>query len=232
MQHIFITGTSAGLGHGLAQAYLDRGARVYGLSRRAISFDGDYHHIQADLGEPSTLPNALASLLQHVEALDVVVLNGAILGRIGDMSEVSVDDLERLMRVNVWANKAMLDWLFDTLTVRQVIGLSSGASIKGERGWGAYSISKAALNMLLKIYAHERPDCHFTALAPGLVASEMQESIKDLDDPRFPSLERLRAARGTEAMPSPADLGPRIAQIIADELQKHPSGGFVDIRKI
>ena len=59
----------------------------------------------------------------------------------------------------------------------------------------------------------------------------MQAYISGLpEDERFPTVDRLKAARGTEAMPSPDELVPRMVEVFG-KLFGQPSGSFVDIRK-
>ncbi|MGE9291299.1 MAG: SDR family NAD(P)-dependent oxidoreductase, partial [Puniceicoccales bacterium] len=154
------------------------------------------------------------------------------LGEIRDMKDSPLEDLRDTMEVNVWANKWILDLLFDSaFSVKQVIGISSGASHSGSRGWNGYSLSKAALNMLMKLYAGERPETHFTALAPGLIDSGMQDYLTNLPaDDRFAPLEILKAAKGTEKMPDGRTCAEKIVRLLP-EILKRESGGFADIRK-
>ncbi|MBT5707324.1 MAG: SDR family NAD(P)-dependent oxidoreductase, partial [Verrucomicrobia bacterium] len=118
------------------------------------------------------------------------------------------------------------------LPIAQVVAVSSGASVNGNRGWGGYSISKAALNMLVKLYASERQDIHFCALAPGLVDTDMQEHIRTLpDDTPFPSVARLKEASGTDAMPDPQTAGRSFLETVDRLPGLIESGSFADIRK-
>ena len=74
------------------------------------------------------------------------------------------------MKINVWSNKVICDWLLKSIPeIYQIVFMSSGAAVNGNRGWGSYSLSKATLNMLAKLYAAEAKQTHFSALAPGLV---------------------------------------------------------------
>jgi NAD(P)-dependent dehydrogenase (short-subunit alcohol dehydrogenase family) len=137
------------------------------------------------------------------------------------------------MEINVWANKVLLDGLLSAQrSVGQVIGISSGASINGHRGWNGYSLSKASLNMLIALYADEFPDTHFTALAPGLIDTAMQDYLTQLPvDPRYEPLERLKSAKGTELMPSPAQCAKRLISLFPKLLQLS-SGAYRDIRQL
>jgi len=235
--HIFITGNSSGLGRSFTEHYLSRGAHVYGLSRRGCrGLVGRLHDIRCDLDQLEKIPAALGSLLDGVGRLDTVILNAGVLGEIRDLHDTPVKDLERVMQINVWANKAVLDYLLaQRIEVGQIVLISSGAAVKGGKGWGAYALSKATLNMLTQLYAHEFPRSHLTALAPGLIDTAMQDYLcdeKTLDGEQYPSLKRLRAARGSDAMPQPEEAAARIVASLDLIRERFPSGGFVDIRDL
>ena len=97
------------------------------------------------------------------------------------------------MEINLWANKELIDTLHKHAQVKQIVGMSSGAAVNGSKGWGAYSLSKAALNMLLNVYAKEMPETHFTALAPGVIHTPMvQHILENVNDEVYPSARRLK----------------------------------------
>jgi benzil reductase ((S)-benzoin forming) len=235
-KNVFITGVSSGLGLALAEAYLDSGARVYGLSRRAPAGPVDregFHFAPVDLSRLEEVELAVERLLQGVRRLDLVLLNAGMLGAIGDMAETPLEEMRRIMDVNLWANKPVLDAVFSQdRQVDQVVAVSSGAAVNGSRGWNAYSLSKAALNMMMKLYAAERPQTHFSALAPGLVDTGMQEAMRALPaDARFPTVDRLKKAAGTEDMPDPATAALRVMEAVP-RLRALKSGEFQDIRAL
>jgi NAD(P)-dependent dehydrogenase (short-subunit alcohol dehydrogenase family) len=110
--------------------------------------------------------------------------------------------------------------------------ISSGASVLGNRGWSGYSLSKAALNMLARLYSHEFPGTHISALAPGIIDTSMMEHLcKEADATRFPALQRLREARGTPAMPTPETAARQVIEVLP-LLRERPSGAFIDIREL
>ncbi len=234
-QSVFITGNSGGLGYGLTAEYLSRGYEVYGLSRRGCTgIDTKaLHDVRCDLSRASAIVPALESLLGEVSRLNLVFLNAGVLGDIRDITETPLADILRVMDINVWANKIILDWLHAReLGIEQIVLISSGAAVKSHKGWGAYSLSKATLNMLSQLYAPEYPDTHLCALAPGLVDTAMQDHLcnpDEVDVDRYPSVQKLRAARGTDRMPTPQAAAQRLAQVIP-KLKDHPSGSFVDVR--
>ncbi len=232
MDSILVTGASRGLGLGLAKHYLAQGQQVFHLGRSACPLDSDNLKEQCcDLAELQDIPAALDAL--DPRQLDIVILNAGILGAIQDLSETPMDEARKLLDINLWANKAIVDWLAQNGRLpRLLVFISSGASINGHRGWGAYSISKAALNMMAKLYAAELPDTHVVAYAPGLVHTGMQEYLcHQVDAQRYPSIERLVQAYGSDDMPSPEQAAERIAASF-ERCFDHPSGSFVDVRKL
>lgn len=234
--NIIITGTSSGIGNGLANYFCLKGHQVIGFSRRKnknLTSFKNYHHYQIDLTDFDTAADLLPSVFEYWESIDLVILNAGILGEIKRFEEHDRNDIRRVMDINVWANKVFVDEVIKSQTpVKQIIAISSGAAKNGSAGWGPYSVSKAALNMLIKTYAAENPDIHFSAVAPGLVDTAMQEYISELTTgEEFPAIQRLQNAKGTDAMPDPG----KAAKILDETFIKVLSmenGIFVDVREM
>lgn len=230
--NIFITGVSSGVGLGLSKRFLADGDQVYACSRREPENVSELNFISMDLSKLETIEPAVIKLLHDVNRLSCVVLNAGVLGDIKDMKDSSIEELQHTMNVNLWSNKLILDAIFKTVPqVEQVIAISSGAAVNGNRGWSGYSISKAALNMMIKLYAAERHDTHFTAFAPGLIDTAIQDDLCSRTDDRFSSIETLKSARGTDRMPNP-DVFANQFKLLYRELLDYPSGSFLDIRSI
>lgn len=254
----FITGTSSGLGYGLAKYLLQKGHFVAGMSRRPSPLNHEfpdlYFHQECDLANLTELPARLRQYYQLLRerlsgpnsaplkrnkdgkiTIHRTWLNAGILGRIDDLQNTRLSELQKITDVNLWANKLLIDSLNSPdcpFFSEHIVGISSGASVNGHRGWAGYSISKAALNMLIKLYSEELPNVHFISLAPGLIDTDMQETISGLEDTdTFPALKRLQQARGTENMPQPLEAASRILNKW-DQIAASASGSFLDVRKI
>ncbi len=231
---VLITGTSSGIGYGLANYYCEQQSEVYGLSRKpcdlSLQFD-NYKHFQIDLLDFESLASNLQWVLEQKINFDLVILNAGVLGEIAPFQNQSIQLAKEVMEINVWANKTLIDlFLKNTVAVKQWVAISSGAAKNGSAGWGAYSVSKAALNMLIQTYAVENPQSHFCALAPGLVDTQMQDYISALPNKEgFSAVERLKLAKGTEAMPNPQKAAPLLIKAMNKALE-FESGTFLDIR--
>jgi benzil reductase ((S)-benzoin forming) len=234
--NVFITGTSSGIGNALAREYLEKGTRVYGISRNFNSNlrqYADYHHLSLDLFDLTALEGRLKALLENETVLDQVILNAGKLPEINDMRDTSMDEIRSVMNVNVWSNKVLLDALFKWVpSVHQVVAVSSGASRSGARGWNAYAISKAALNMLIKLYSHELPGTHFSAIAPGVVDTGMQDYIFNIPaDGRFQVVARLKEMRKNKQMKTPRQAAVQLIEAMGLALH-HENGSYIDIREL
>lgn len=236
--NIFITGTSSGLGYALAKRFLDDHHMVYGVSRKSnetLDTYDNFKFLSQDLGNHSYAGIHLANFFERekVEDLDLVVLNAGIINDIKDMKDTSIEELKRIMDINVWSNKVILDTLFQTIrNVRQVAAISSGAARSGARGWNGYAISKAALNILIRLYSNEQPDTHFSSIAPGLIDTQLQDYISSLPKKdKYPVVARLQDARGTKDMPVPEEAAPILIKAFMKALDQE-SGNEMDVRKM
>lgn len=84
------------------------------------------------------------------------------------------------------------------------------------------------LNMLLKVYAKELPEIHFTALAPGVIKTPMTDHIiEKVDDQIFPSAKRLK-----ESYIQTPEEAARNLLFVIPKLFEYESGSFVDVREM
>lgn len=234
---VLVTGVSSGIGHGLAKYYLDQGWQVFGTSRRSPQDLIDqtmFRFVNLDLLDESQIQPQLIELLDNVDSLDLLILNAGILGRFGDLADAELNDLKNTMAVNVWANKLVLDAIFQRgLQVKQVVAISSGAAVNGNRGWSGYSVSKAALNMLIQLYSREQLETHFCAFAPGVVDTAMQDELcSRAPDERYQAIETLRSKRGTPDMPGPDAAAAHLAAAMSRLPAIIESGSYADVRSL
>jgi NAD(P)-dependent dehydrogenase (short-subunit alcohol dehydrogenase family) len=234
--NILITGTSSGVGHGLANYYLDKGHTVFGISRnsnRDLDQNDKFNYLSLDLTRFGEIENKLYNFLKDIKSIDLAILNAGQLNEIKDLKDTTIEEIQAIMNINVWANKRLIDFLTTHIqTLDQVVAISSGAAVSGSRGWNAYSLSKATLNMLIDLYSKENEHTRFTALAPGIIDTGMQDYIYNhADENKYPVVKKLKSAKGTAMMPAPD----KAAKIIAEAIEKtkqYESGMFLDVRKL
>src|SRR4051794_23458593 len=104
---VAITGASRGIGAAVARAVAARGARVGLIARTAGDLDGVLaglggHGIAvtADVADRSATIDAIAAVESALGPVDVLVANAGI-GAYGPLVDLSYDELERVVGVNV-----------------------------------------------------------------------------------------------------------------------------------
>jgi benzil reductase ((S)-benzoin forming) len=234
--NVLITGTTSGLGYGLTKYYLNEGHIVFGISRKQnpeFKTYNNFRFLYQDISKFSELKTNLVSFLNSIEVLDLVILNAGILNEIKDLKDTSLEEIQEVMNVNVWSNKVLIDILFSHVKeIHQVVAISSGAAVSGARGWNAYSLSKATLNMLISLYANEHLNTHFTALAPGIIQSKMQDYIYEFpENEHYPVVDRLKKLRDAGEMPEP-EAAAKINAKAIEKARKYKSGSFLDSRNM
>ncbi len=235
--NVLITGTGSGLGYGLAKYYLNEGHTVYGISRKIKDEQKqhpNFRFLMQDISRFREVETNLLSFLKGVNLLDLVILNAGILNEIKDLKETSLDEIKKVMDVNVWSNKILIESLFKTVKqIDQIVAVSSGAAVSGSRGWNAYSLSKATLNMLINLYSKEYTETHFCALAPGLIDTKMQDYIYDLpEEKEYPAVKKLKQAKKSGSMPTVEEAAEINAKAIEKLQAQVDSGSFADVRNM
>ena len=227
-KNILITGCSSGFGLALTNYYLEKGFNVYGISRNKPNIKNEnFIHKSFDLSNISEIKNQLTSFIEEIKEFNTVFLNAGMLGKIEILSELSIEELNEVYSLNVYANKEILDILMN-IKVKNIIIISSGASKNGYKGWGAYSLSKAGVNILVNLYSNEMLNTKIIALAPGVIKTPMTDYIRfKLDENIFPSIKKLNEG----IVQTPDETAQKIFQL-TEKLDAFSSGSYVDIRDI
>lgn len=240
--NILLSGHSRGLGRAITELLLTQSKdnQVYAFSRQpwpahqALDYV-NLHQARIDLADLETIYAKLDGIIGAVSSLDLVILNAAVLGPVAAMHDTAMSEIESVMKINVWSNKIVLDYLLQQgLKPQQIVLISSGASMKGGFGWSSYALSKATLNMLAKLYSHEFPETHICALAPGIIDTDMQHLIRDdgyVDAIKFTDFQRLRQAKSEGHMPAAEQVAQDILLKLA-AMREFESGGYIDIRQL
>jgi NAD(P)-dependent dehydrogenase (short-subunit alcohol dehydrogenase family) len=153
----------------------------------------------ADAGHRLALIDAARSL----GGLDLLVNNASELGPspLPSLADYPLDELERVLRVNVLAPLALAQLALPLLRARRgrIVNLSSDAAVEAYEGWGGYGSSKAALEQLTLVMAAEEDAVKVYVVDPGDMRTAMHqaafpgEDISDRPPPEasVPGLRRL-----------------------------------------
>lgn len=163
-----VTGASRGLGAAAALAYAREGAHCVLVARTVGGLEELDDRIQAVGGTATLVPLDVTdgpgidrlgqALFDRFGRLDVLLGNAAILGTLSPMGHFEPKVFEQVMAVNVTANWRLIrsmDPLLRRSDAGRAIFVTSGASRRIIPYWGAYATSKAALDMMVGVYAAE-----------------------------------------------------------------------------
>jgi NAD(P)-dependent dehydrogenase (short-subunit alcohol dehydrogenase family) len=163
-----VTGASRGIGAATAEALAAAGAHVVLVARTAQALEQVEEKIHQSGGTATIAPMDLAdreNVTKLAEAiggrwgsLDILVLNAALLGSLSPVEHLDAKELERVFKLNVFANQALIQ-AFDPMLRRSdkadIVGITSSVGSEPRAFWGGYGASKAALENLLLSYADE-----------------------------------------------------------------------------
>ncbi|WP_260483587.1 SDR family NAD(P)-dependent oxidoreductase [Sphingomicrobium flavum] len=185
-----VTGASRGIGAATAEALAAKGAHVIMVARTAKAMEEVEERIHAAGGSATLAPldmladGAIGKLAQAVgsrwEALDVLVLNAAVLGTLSPVEHIEGKEFAKTISLNLLANQAMIaafDPMLRKAARANVIGVTSSVGANPRAFWGAYGASKAALDTLLGSYADENENAgriRVQIMDPGATRTKMR----------------------------------------------------------
>ncbi len=194
-----VTGASRGIGAAVARRFAAEGARLVLVARTvggleelddAIRKDGGERAtlVPLDLRELDAIDRLGASLYERHGRLDVLVGNAGVLGTLSPVGHIEPATWDEVIDLNLTANWRLirsLDPLLRQSEAGRAIFVTSGAAARAKAYWGAYAVSKAALEMLVTTYAAEIAKTRVRAnlLDPGAVRTGMRAAAFPGEDP-------------------------------------------------
>jgi NAD(P)-dependent dehydrogenase (short-subunit alcohol dehydrogenase family) len=185
-----ITGASRGIGAAVAKRYAAEGAQVILVARTVGGLEEVDDAIRAaghapatlvptDLKLPQMLDQLGAIIHERYGKLDILVGNAAALGVLTPLTHADPKMWDEVMQVNLTANWRLIRAMHPLLLASEAgraIFVTSGAARAAFPYWGAYGISKAALEMLARTYAAETTKTPICAnlVDPGVVDTTMR----------------------------------------------------------
>lgn len=193
MKTIVITGISGGIGFHTAKYFLQKGHKVFGISRSALNNDeleslGEFHFIKADITKTDELETVAKLVSSNTHIIDILINNAGILIN-KPFAELSNKDFTLIYSTNVFAAagmiKSLIPLMIDKKDRTHIINIGSMGGFQGSSkfpGLSAYSSSKAALANLTECLAEELKENNISinCLALGSVNTTMlQKAFPD-----------------------------------------------------
>lgn len=191
-QVIFITGTSSGLGKAMAQLCHEKGHIVYGSSRNPIKGKSLFEEIQMDVMDKESVKNAVNTILNLEEKIDVVIHNAG-LGIIGPIEYLAEEDIQKVWQTNVNGLINVIQTVLPSMRKNnrgKIISISSIASEIALPFRGVYCASKAAGDRIIQSLRMELSSTSISccSVQAGDIKTAINENrlkVKQLDDPFY-----------------------------------------------
>ncbi|MFP6560266.1 SDR family oxidoreductase [Paraburkholderia sp. B3] len=213
-----VTGHTRGLGAALAELLLARGIRVLGLGRGTNTALAARHHaalVQTplDLSDTPAIERWLATdALRRftAEAHCVLLFNNAgMVEPIAPCGAQAADAIARAVALNVTAPLMLANAVASQAAAspeaeRRIVHVSSGAARNAYAGWSIYCATKAALDHHARAVALDAPQgVRICSVAPGVVDTAMQATIRATAADQFPSRERFEQLKQNGQLATP-----------------------------
>lgn len=193
-----ITGASRGIGAAVAKRFAAEGAHVIVTARTTGGLEEIDDAIRAKGGQATLVPLDLldgekidqlgVAIAQRFGRLDVLVGNAGRLGSLTPMSHIDPPMWERTIGVNLTANWRLiriLEPLLKRSPAGRAIFVTSGAADGAHPYWGAYAVSKAGLEAMVKTWAGElnKTNVRVNLLDPGATRTRLRAEAYPGEDP-------------------------------------------------
>ncbi len=167
---VIITGASSGIGLAAAKLFLEKGDRVYGMSRRPCPEEGVVS-IKADITNEDEVRSAVAEVIKREGRVDVMVCNAGF-GISGAVEFTDMSEAKRQFEVNFFGTAACIKAVLPYMREKRagtIIVTSSVAGALSIPFQAYYSCTKSALNSLVLATVNEvRPyGVNICAVLPG-----------------------------------------------------------------
>ena len=194
-----ITGASRGIGAAVARLYAQEGAHIIAVARTVGALeelDDDIQHLTGqsatlvpmDITDAEKVDHMSALINQRFGRLDILVGNAGILGILSPLGHIDPKIWDQVIAVNLSANWRLLramDPLLHSSHAGRAIFVTSTVGAEARAYWGAYAVSKAALEMMTRTYAKEiaTTSIRVNLVNPGGTRTQMRAQAMPGEDP-------------------------------------------------
>ncbi len=193
-----VTGASRGLGRAAALALAKQGCHIIATARTQGGLEELDDEIKAAGSSATLVPMNItdyagidrlgAAIFERWKKLDILVGNAGVLGKLTPVAHLDQSVWDNVMAVNVTANYRLLrslDPLLRAAPHGRAVFVTSGVAHSTPAYWGAYSISKAALEAMVKTYAAETATTSVKAnmFSPGPTRTRMRAEAMPGENP-------------------------------------------------
>ncbi|MCZ2257930.1 SDR family NAD(P)-dependent oxidoreductase [Sporosarcina sp. G11-34] len=200
MELYIVTGASKGIGFELLKQLQVKGKKVVGIAR--TSPEGAEKFVITDLAETDKLTTLIGNLIEENSegtTSFTLINNAGMVDPIGLIGEVEGEAIAQAIAVNLTApmilSNAFISKIKDFDGKKRIVNISSGAGRNAYEGWGTYCTTKAGLDHFSRVVALEQANStnpvDIVSIAPGIIDTGMQETIRASGEGAFPLLDQF-----------------------------------------
>jgi NAD(P)-dependent dehydrogenase (short-subunit alcohol dehydrogenase family) len=195
---VIVTGAAHGIGQGVATAFAQEGARVYGvdidgvalgtMEQTLLATGARFTGITADVAEPTDITRATERIQSEAGRIDVLVNNAGInMGK--RIAELELSDWERVFNTNLRSAYLMCKAAWSALQAvgsGNIVNMGSVMGQVGGIGAPGYCSTKAALIMLSRCLAKDGASygIRVNCVCPGYIDTPIMDRVLDsMPDP-------------------------------------------------
>ncbi|MEH6592730.1 MAG: SDR family oxidoreductase [Halioglobus sp.] len=229
---VLVTGANGGIGRALCQCFADAHWRVIATDIQEAAQIPVDHYLSLDLNQFATqalvrqqAQDALLTFLP--EGLDCLV-NNAAFQAVAPVPQMTVDDWQRSMNINITAPFLLVRALLGSLEIAQgsVINIVSVHANLSKPNFSAYATSKAALEGLTRSLAVELGHrVRVNAISPAAIMTPM---LKAGFQDNTVGLSLLEGYHPTQCIGSAGDVA-NLAVYLADNNSKFLNGSIINL---
>ena len=230
-----LTGASRGMGLAMARQLCQPGARLLCLSRSTVpeldqlaqQSGADLQQWPADLAEPAGVALRVQAWLAAQDpatlASATLINNAGVIGRLGPLDPAWPEDIASTMRIDLEA-PLQLTAAFLTATrawtvPRKILNISSGLGRRAMAGSALYCAAKAGMDHFTRCVALDEArqphGARIVALAPGVIDTGMQTTLRAGDPALFPEHGNFVALKDNGVLWSPQEAASRVLAFLA-----------------
>ena len=219
---VIITGGAQGIGAACARRFAAEGAHVVladvdDVRGQALAVELDALYVHCDVGDKAEVDSAVATAMQAHNRIDVLVNNAGIF-RAADFLDVTEEDFDAVLRVNLKGS-----FLMGQAVARQmakagkgnIVNMSSVNGVMAIPTIASYNVSKGGINQLTRVMALALAEkgIRVNAVAPGTIATELAaKAVLTSDDAKA----RIMSRTPMKRLGEPGEIADVVAWLASD----------------